>query len=99
MWAGHHVGCCGGLHGAGSGKRPSARGPGAQEAFDEATVGQLDAALRAALAAAGHLVGAWPAQRLRLLYAGVLLLEAAPRGELGSPPPCPPPLGVQQRSC
>lgn len=53
------------------------------QAFSEAAEDQLHTALRAALAAAGDLVSAWPAQRMPLLYAGVLLLGAAPHGELG----------------
>lgn len=46
----------------------------------EAATAQLDAALCAALAAAGHLVATCPAHRLPVLYAGMLLLEASPRG-------------------
>ena len=52
------------------------------QGFGEAAEEQLHAALRAALAAAGELVCAWPAQRTPLLYAGVLLLDAAPHGAL-----------------
>lgn len=46
----------------------------------EAATAQLDAALCAALAAAGHLVATCPAHRLPVLYAGMLLLKASPRG-------------------
>ncbi|KAK9838575.1 hypothetical protein WJX81_008486 [Elliptochloris bilobata] len=51
-----------------------------RQGLGEAAMQQLHAALRAALAAAGDLVAAWPAQRLPLLCAGILLLEAAPSG-------------------
>lgn len=46
----------------------------------EAAAAQLDAALCAALAAAGHLAATCPAHRLPVLYAGMLLLEISPRG-------------------